>query len=96
MPQEIVSMPFEIDHILPQAAGKKKSVFADNRDCDMHATQMLTTDKDGKATVKLDRKGIWLIRLVFMQRCEKNCGAADWESRVALQREIRFPNGKTC
>ncbi len=55
-------------------------VFADNSDGDKYSTQKLTTDKDGKVVVKLDRKGVWLVRLVFMQRCEKNCGEADWES----------------
>ena len=56
------------------------AVFANNRDGDKYATQKMTTDKDGKITVKLDRKGIWLIRLVIMRRCEKNCNEADWES----------------
>ena len=59
---------------------KEKAVFADNRDGEEYSTQKLTTDKDGKITVKLDRKGLWLIRLVYMQRCAKNCNEADWES----------------
>lgn len=57
-----------------------KTVFADNRDGDATSTMKLITDKDGKVSVKLDRKGIWLIRLVFMQRCLRACGDADWES----------------
>ena len=56
------------------------AVFADNRDDKNYVTQKLTTDKKGKITVKLDHKGIWLVRLVYMQHCEKNCGDADWES----------------
>ena len=32
------------------------------------------------STMKLDRKGVWLVRLVFMQRCKTDCGEADWES----------------
>lgn len=56
------------------------SVFADNRDGGKITTQKLTTDKDGKIAVKLDRKGVWLIRNVYMQRCERNCGDAVWES----------------
>jgi len=56
------------------------TIFADSRDGDKVETQKLTTDKDGKAIVKLNRKGIWLVRLVTMQRCEKNCEGADWES----------------
>ena len=59
---------------------REKMVFADNRDGEQYSTQKLTTDKEGKVTFKLDRKGVWLIRLVHMQRCPKNCGGADWES----------------
>jgi len=59
---------------------QEKAIFADNRDGEQFSTQKLATDKEGKFTVKLDRKGVWLIRLVYMQRCAKNCGGADWES----------------
>ena len=55
-------------------------VFADNRTGDKISTQKITTDKDGKASVKLGRSGVWLIRLVYMQRCKLKCGEADWES----------------
>lgn len=58
----------------------RTAVFADNRDGESISAQKLTTDADGKLTVKLDRKGVWLVRLVHMQRCEKNCRDADWES----------------
>ncbi|MBX7053571.1 MAG: DUF4198 domain-containing protein [Pyrinomonadaceae bacterium] len=57
-----------------------KTVFADNRDGDVVTTRKFISDKDGRIAVKLDRKGIWLIRLVHMQRCLKACGDADWES----------------
>lgn len=59
-------------------AGKK--IFADNRVGKDVKTQSVMTDKNGYATIKLDHAGIWLVRLVFMQRCAKNCEGADWES----------------
>jgi uncharacterized GH25 family protein len=57
-----------------------KTVFANNRENTDVSSQKLTTDKNGKISVKLDRKGVWLIRLVFMQRCKTDCKEADWES----------------
>lgn len=54
-----------------------KTVFADNRG---GATQKLATGRDGKFAVKIDRGGLWLVRLVFMRRCASGCGEADWES----------------
>lgn len=57
-----------------------KTLFADNRDDGSIEKQRLITDKDGFAKIKLGRKGVWLVRLVFMQRCSKNCEGADWES----------------
>lgn len=57
-----------------------KAIFADNRDGEKYTTQKLVTDADGKVTVKLKAGGIWLVRLVYMQRCERSCGEADWES----------------
>lgn len=57
-----------------------KVVFADNRDGDKFSTQKFTTDANGRFTVKLTNTGVWLIRLVHMQRCVRNCGEADWES----------------
>ncbi len=57
-----------------------KTVFANNRETTDVSTQKITTDKNGKISFKLDRKGVWLIRLVFMQRCKTDCKEADWES----------------
>jgi uncharacterized GH25 family protein len=57
-----------------------KAIFADNRDGQAYSTQKLTTDHDGRITLKLNKKGVWLVRLVYMQRCERNCGDAEWES----------------
>lgn len=54
-----------------------KTVFADNRKSE---TQKMTTDKDGKFSMKIEKSGLWLVRLVYMQRCAKDCGEADWES----------------
>ena len=53
-------------------------VFADNRL--NKESQRMTTDKDGKISVKLNQNGLWLVRLVNMQRCAKDCGEAVWES----------------
>lgn len=52
-------------------------VFADNRQSE---TQKMTTDKNGRVTMKIDKSGLWLVRLVNMQRCRTGCGEADWES----------------
>lgn len=41
--------------------------------------QTLTTDAEGRATVRLDHKGSWLIRLVHMRRAPAGSDA-DWES----------------
>ena len=57
-----------------------KTVFADNRDGAEISNQKLKTDRKGKISVKLDREGVWLVRLVFMQRCKTDCAEADWES----------------
>ena len=54
-----------------------KIAFAENRNS---ATQSMITDADGKFSMKLDRDGLWLVRLVYMQRCTEDCGTADWES----------------
>lgn len=54
-----------------------KTVFADNRSAE---TQKMITDKDGKFTMKIDKSGMWLVRLVYMQRCKTDCNEADWES----------------
>ncbi len=52
-------------------------VFADNR---TSATQKMTTDKKGTISMKIDKSGLWLVRLVNMRRCASDCGEADWES----------------
>lgn len=54
-----------------------RTVYADNRGGE---TQKMTTGKDGKFAMKIDKNGMWLVRLVFMQRCKADCGEADWES----------------
>jgi uncharacterized GH25 family protein len=54
-----------------------KTAFADNRN---GASQRMTTDRDGTITMTVDRNGLWLVRLVVMQRCTKECNEADWES----------------
>lgn len=59
---------------------KNRTIFADNRDGEVISKQRMTTDAQGNAVVKLDRRGIWLVRLVHMQRCSENCEGADWES----------------
>ena len=57
-----------------------RAVFADNRLGDKISNQKLTTDKNGRITVKINQSGLWLIRLVVMQRCKIDCAEADWES----------------
>ncbi len=42
--------------------------------------QTSRTNQSGLATFTLQQKGIWLIRLVHMRRCQTNCQAIDWES----------------
>jgi hypothetical protein len=38
-----------------------------------------TTDAAGRARLVIDRRGVWLIRMVHMVRCD-GCPDADWES----------------
>lgn len=54
-----------------------RTIFADNRNS---ATQKMKTDKNGRISVSIARNGLWLVRLVTMQRCAADCGEADWES----------------
>jgi uncharacterized GH25 family protein len=54
-----------------------RTIFADNRSAE---TQKMITDKNGKFIIKIEKKGLWLARLVVMQRCKIDCGEADWES----------------
>ena len=42
--------------------------------------QHRTTGPDGRATVRLDREGTWLLRTVAMSRCE-GCSDIEWRSR---------------
>ncbi len=55
-----------------------RNVFANNRA--NKAAQKMTTDKNGKITLKINQKGLWLVRLVNMRRCREDCSEADWES----------------
>src|SRR5262245_1849321 len=57
-------------------------LFAWYRDAKVVETLTATTDKEGKASFKLTRSGVWLIRGVHMRRVsEKNPDPpADWES----------------
>lgn len=57
-----------------------RTVFADNRDGETISKVKMLTDANGKVSVKLDRKGVWLVRLVIMQRCQSDCKETDWES----------------
>ncbi len=57
-----------------------RSLFADNREGDSVSKRRLTTDKNGIAKIRLVKKGVWLVRLVYMQRCSRSCEGADWES----------------
>lgn len=54
-----------------------RTVFADNREAE---TQRMVTDSHGKFSFKITTSGLWLVRLVIMQRCKTNCGEADRES----------------
>lgn len=58
-------------------AGAK--VFAYNRNNEAIHEQGAQTSNDGMVVFKLDQPGEWLVRLVYMRRCE-NCADADWES----------------
>jgi uncharacterized GH25 family protein len=54
-------------------------VVAYNRRGDDTKTQTAQTDDNGEVQFMLDRAGLWLIRLVHMQRCEK-VHEFEWES----------------
>jgi len=43
----------------------------------------MRTDARGRARLRLDNEGEWLLRSVNMRRCEQNCDEVDWESRWA-------------
>ena len=54
-------------------------VAAYTRTGDDTKTQEARTDDHGRVQFVLDRSGLWLIRLVHMQRCDSD-GECDWES----------------
>lgn len=58
----------------------KTVVFAHNRTNDQVFTEKYVTDARGNFNIKLSRQGLWLVRLVKMERCTQNCGENDWES----------------
>jgi hypothetical protein len=60
---------------------RQAAVFAAVRGADGHAvTQSLTTGDRGEATVKLTAPGLWIVRLVHLQRAPAGDAMADWES----------------
>jgi uncharacterized GH25 family protein len=60
---------------------KQAAVFAAVRGADGKAvTQQLVTGDQGEATVKLTAAGLWIVRLVHMQRAPAGDADADWES----------------
>lgn len=58
-------------------AGAK--VFAYSHDGGAVREQAVKTSSEGLVEFTIDKPGEWLVRLVYMRRCEK-CDAADWES----------------
>lgn len=72
------SLAFEIRFDGKPLVGR--TVFADNRDGENISKTRFVTNQKGRVNVKLERRGVWLVRLVFMQRCKADCGDADWES----------------
>lgn len=57
-----------------------KAVFADIRNSGKIDTRQYKTDSAGIATIDLPASGICLVRAVHMERCEKACEGADWQS----------------
>lgn len=51
-------------------------IFALTRNSQLTATTLA----DGTARFRLDREGLWLIRLVHMRRCARDCAEVEWES----------------
>jgi hypothetical protein len=39
-----------------------------------------TTEENGVASFKIPHTGEWLVRLVYLQRCEQKDVKSDWES----------------
>jgi len=66
------------------------TVSAYNQNGDKVSTKKRQTDKDGVVRVELDDSGLWLVRLVKMERCRQDCEEIDWESYWAsLSFEVR-------
>lgn len=40
----------------------------------------LHTDQRGRASFIIDRTGMWMVRLVHMRACSRDCAHVDWES----------------
>lgn len=59
---------------------KNTNVFSYNRADGKVFAEKYLTDAEGNFNVKLSRRGLWLVRLVKMERCAQNCGENDWES----------------
>ena len=59
-------------------AGLKVTAY--HRDGDTLTDATATTDKDGKAALKLPKAGGWVVRAVHMRRVAEKNPAADWES----------------
>ena len=57
----------------------RAQVAAYNRNVDGTQTQEARANDAGQVNFMLDRSGLWLIRLVHMQRCE-NVRGCEWES----------------
>jgi len=58
---------------------KGAKLFAFQRAEDKISTQTFTTSDAGQAAIKLDKPGVWLVRLVHMRRCTGDA-EVDWES----------------
>ncbi|MER3633111.1 MAG: hypothetical protein C4325_13940 [Blastocatellia bacterium] len=50
------------------------------RNADKTTSRAYTTDPTGIATIELSANGTWLIRAVHMERCDRACEGADWQS----------------
>jgi uncharacterized GH25 family protein len=67
--------------VLDGAPLKQAAVFAAVRRADGKVvTQKATTDDQGWITLRLDTAGLWVVRLVHMQRAPADDVEVDWES----------------
>jgi uncharacterized GH25 family protein len=73
-------LPVTVNLDAKPVVGQKVTAF--HRDGDTLTTVTATTDKDGKAKLKLTKSGPWLVRSVHMRRAtpDKLAPDADWES----------------